>query len=83
MSLKSRIGQFLLSIGLIALVVFFATVQGGRPAMLALLIGAACAILGLVLIVSGRQPPEPSGRFRLLRSARDKLADKPEEKQNS
>lgn len=83
MSLKSRIGQFLLSIGLIALVVFFATVQGGRPVILALLIGAACAILGLAMVVSGREPPEPSGRFRLLRSARDKLADKPEDKQNT
>lgn len=78
MSLKSRIGQFLLSIGLIALVVFAATVQGGQPALLALLIGAVSTFLGVALVVTGREPPEPSGRFRLLRSARDKIADKPE-----
>jgi 4-amino-4-deoxy-L-arabinose transferase-like glycosyltransferase len=68
---KSKIGRFLLFIGLILLVVFFATDQAKNPSYAYFCIGAVVVILGGLLMVRGHQPPAESMRFRTLRRWRE------------
>lgn len=68
---KSKLGRFILFIGLILLVVFFAMDQAQHPGYGYLCAGVVGVILGGVLIVRGHQPPAESMRFRTLRRWRE------------
>lgn len=78
---KSRLGLFLVLIGLILLAVFFTTDQSlsFRPDFF---LGGLVAIgLGYWLIRREQKPPAPSQRFSLLRKMRQKPAGAEEKKQ--
>lgn len=73
MTIKARLGQLLLFIGLLGLVLFFATFLGQKPTYLFCLGGLSAILLGQFLIRKGKQAGQPSSRFRLVRSVRDKF----------
>ena len=77
---KSKIGRFLLFIGLILLVVFFAMDQAKHPSYGYFCIGVVVAILGGILMVRGHQPPAESMRFRTLRRWREQQRELKEER---
>jgi len=64
-TLKYRLGQFCLVIGLMLLVVFF--LQGQNPTPLFFFAGLGGAVLGLLLMRRTHAPSEPSERFRSVR----------------
>ena len=68
---KSKLGRFILFIGLILLVVFFAVDQAKHPAYGYFCGGIIGIILGGLLMVRGHQPPAESMRFRTLRRWRE------------
>jgi len=70
---KSKLGRFLLFIGLILLVVFFAMDQAKHPSYGFFCVGVVVAVLGGILLVRGHQPPAESMRFRTLRRWREQL----------
>jgi hypothetical protein len=72
MSFSGRIGQFLLFLSLIALFIFFVSDWNGTTQFRYFCLGMPGLLLGIFLIVRGRKPPEPSGRFRILRQKREK-----------
>jgi len=67
MSYKWQIGQFLIYMGLIALILFFITDQVDNPSFLFFCSGMLVLILGGYVMWRGRNPAPPSGRFRILR----------------
>ncbi len=67
-----RFGQFLLYVGLIVLIIFFASDYARQPHLGYLCSGVLLLYLAGILIVRNRKPPEPSQRFRLLRGRRGK-----------
>jgi len=77
---KNILGRVLLLIGLILLVIFFATDQSKNPSYGYFCIGLVVTLLGLVLMVRGHQPPAESMRFRTLRRWREQLRQRKEEK---
>ncbi len=77
---KKILGRFLLLIGLILLVVFFATDQSKNPSYGYFCIGIIATILGLLFVVRGHQPPAESMRFRTLRRWRDQMRQRKEDK---
>ena len=77
---KSKLGRFLLFIGLIILVVFFATDQAKHPSYGYFCIGVVIAILGGVLMIRGHQPPDESMRFRTLRRWREQQKERKAER---
>ena len=77
---KSKLGRFLLFIGLILLVVFFAMDQAKHPSYGYFCVGLVVAILGGILVVRGHQPPAESMRFRTLRRWREQLRQQKEER---
>jgi len=62
-----QIGQFLIYIGLIALILFFITDQVNNPYYLVFCAGVLIIFLGIFVMWRNRNPAPPSGRFRLLR----------------
>jgi hypothetical protein len=68
---KSRVGRFLLFIGLILLVVFFAVDQSLHPSYGYFCVGVIVVLLGGLLMLRGQQPPAESMRFRTLRKWRE------------
>lgn len=65
---KSKWGRFLFFIGLVVLVVFFAIDQAAHPTYGYFCVGIIFVLLGIGLMVRGRQPPpEESMRFRMVR----------------
>ena len=68
---KHKIGRFLLFIGLILLVVFFAVDQSLHPSYGYFCVGVIVVLLGGLLMVRGQQPPAESMRFRTLRRRRE------------
>ncbi len=68
---KSKLGRFLIFIGLILLVVFFAMDQAKHPSYGYFCGGIVALILGVLLAVRGHQPPAESMRFRTLRRWRE------------
>ncbi len=80
---KSKIGRFLLFIGLILLVVFFAINQAQHPQYGYFCIGVVCTLLGGLLLVRGQQPPAESMRFRTLRRWRDQQRARKAEKNDN
>ncbi len=77
---KGKLGKFLLFIGLILLVVFFAMDQAKHPSYAYFCIGLVVVILGGILIVRGQKPPAESMRFRTLRRWRDQQRQQKEER---
>jgi hypothetical protein len=77
---KSKIGRFLLFIGLILLVVFFAMDQAKHPSYAYFCIGVIVVLLGGVLVLRGQQPPEESMRFRTLRKWRQQQRERKAER---
>jgi 4-amino-4-deoxy-L-arabinose transferase-like glycosyltransferase len=77
---KSKIGRFLLFIGLILLVVFFAVDQSKNPSYGYFCIGLVVAILGGILMVRRHQPPAESARFRTVRRWREQQRQRKEER---
>ncbi len=77
---KSRIGQFFLFIGLIMLVIFFATGQNESPSVGIFFAGLIIAGLGVYLIWRDWKPKPPSNRFRILRRKPPKKSENPENK---
>jgi len=80
---RSKIGKFLLFIGLILLVVFFATDQAKHPSYGYFCIGLVVVILGGLLFVRGHHPPAESMRFRTLRRWREQQRQRKEEKKDN
>ncbi len=77
---KSKIGRFLLFIGLILLVVFFTINQAQHPAYGYFCVGLVILLLGGWLIVRGQQQPAESMRFRTVRRWRDQQRARKAEK---
>jgi hypothetical protein len=72
MSFSGRIGLFLLFLSLIALFIFFVSDWSGSTQFSFFCWGMPGLLLSILLIARGRQPPQPSGRFRILRQKREK-----------
>ncbi len=79
-SAKSKIGRLLLLIGLILLVIFFATDQSENPSYGYFCIGVVGFVLGGLLMVRGHHPPAKSMRFRTLRRWRAQQRQRKEER---
>jgi hypothetical protein len=79
MELKTRFGTFFMLIGFTLLVLFIVgdVLEVEELEAWYLLFGTVFAGFGIYLSVLGRQPPEESGRFRLLR----RLASRGKKKQ--
>ncbi len=77
---KSKLGRFLIFIGLILLVVFFAVDQAKHPSYGYFCVGLVVAILGGILLARGHQLPAESMRFRTLRRWREQLRQQKEER---
>lgn len=79
MSFRSRIGNFLLIIGITFILLFIYTDASGSPYFRYILLGAGLILAGLILRwIAPAQAPPSSGRFRLLKSR----PKKPKEKDN-
>jgi cadmium resistance protein CadD (predicted permease) len=75
MNLTGRIGQFIFFISLIALIIFFGTAMAEEPYFIYCFLGLIGAALGVLMMVRGRVKEPSSQRFRIIRSARDKLEE--------
>ena len=81
MSYRWQIGQFLIYMGLIALILFFITDQVNNPYYLVFCAGVLIIFLGVTIMWRYRSPVQPSGRFRLLRrNSEDKQRGKKDER---
>lgn len=82
MTLLGRIGRFIFFLSLIALIIFFSTVSADEPQFLYCFGGLIGLALGILFMARGRIPQQPSRRFRMLRSERDKLSEDKKEMDN-
>jgi len=73
---KWQFGQFLILMGLIGLIVFIMTDQVRAPNYLFFCSGVLVILMGVYMMWLGRNPPQPSERFRLLRKRTEKRAEK-------
>jgi hypothetical protein len=76
----SKLGQFLLLIGIVLLAVYWATDAGGDPQFGLFFLGLLLAGLGLFAYIKGYRPSTDSGRFRTLRLIISKLRRQPAKK---
>jgi hypothetical protein len=65
--MTGRVGRFLLFLGLVLMVVFFASDLAQSPRFDLFFFGLGAVVVGILLIRSDRKPRPPSRRFRLLR----------------
>lgn len=72
MEFRWHIGQFLVFVSLIVLAVFFITDLQQSPNFMYFCSGLLVLVAGGYFMWLGRNPPQDSGRFRLLRSKREK-----------
>jgi hypothetical protein len=77
-----RLGQFCFFIGLVLLVVFFATDQSQHPQVGFFFGGLILVISGIYLIRRDWKPQPPSNRFRLLRRRNKNKKEEPEDKKS-
>jgi len=78
---KRKVGQFFLFIGLILLVIFFATDQARHPSYGYFIGGFACVFLGGFMMFRYRKPAEPNtARFRTVRKWQEQSRQRREEK---
>jgi len=73
--MRWQVGQFLILLGLIGLIVFFATDQAKSPNYLFFCSGLLVLILGITVMWRGRNPPPPAERFRLFRKKEKPRSD--------
>jgi hypothetical protein len=73
--LRWQVGQFLILIGIIGLLIFFVTDQVNQPNCLYFCSGLVVLILGGYAMWTGRNPPQPSQRFRFLRKRPEKKSE--------
>jgi len=76
MTVKGRVGIFIIFISLIGLLVFSLTAQADQPNLKSFLVGIIGFILGVIIVWGSRPSPEPDERFRSLRTSRAKRAEK-------
>ncbi len=67
MNFKKRFGNFLLTVGIVLLALFFLSDYIQQVEGWYLLFGVIFFGIGVALAWQGRSAPEPSGRFRLMR----------------
>jgi len=77
---KSKVGAYFFFIGLILLVIFFATDQAKHPAYGYFFAGFGAVFLGGYMMWTGRKPPPPSERFRSYRKWQEEQKEKKAEK---
>ena len=78
--MAGKIGGFFLTVGLLMLIIFYATSSAGQPAYGMLVGGLVSAGLGFFLWWKNRQPPPPSEYFQAMRkigSKKDNPKGKP------
>lgn len=80
MTLKARVGVFFISMSLIVLLVYFASVQAEQSNIKLFIVGFIGLVLGGIIVWRNRIPPPPVERFRGLRSSRVKRAEKKKQK---
>ncbi|HSO26697.1 MAG TPA: hypothetical protein VLS48_01410 [Anaerolineales bacterium] len=66
-----RIGQFIFFVGLIAMIIFFASDRAQAPAYEFFCGGLVIFLFGVLLMWRTRPPAKDSGRFRMLRRRKD------------
>ena len=69
---KWNVGQFFSLLGILLLVLFFATSQGDSPIFYYFCFGVVFALFGAYMMWIGRNPPIASDRFRSLRRMSEK-----------
>ena len=74
--LKWQVGQFLILVGVLILIVFFASDQIKTPNYLFFCSGIVICFLGGLVMWQGRNPSQPSERFRLFRKRSEKSGGK-------
>lgn len=79
MSLIGRIGQFFIFCGLIALAIFLATALSEDYQFAFCFSGVSSLILGILLARKGRPAPVETGRFRVIRTTKEKFARRHEQ----
>lgn len=62
-----KIGQYLMFVGLIILILFFASDQAGDPIFSLFCVGILLIPLGIYTMFRFRKPPPPSDRFSAMR----------------
>ena len=83
MSGLKRLGNFFIVIGVVFLTLFFISDYVEQVKGWYLLIGAAALGLGVWLVSRGRNKPEPSHRFRMVRRLMGKDAPQDEDEEGS
>jgi hypothetical protein len=77
MTLTGRVGRFFFLFGGLLLLIFFASDLAESPRFNLFFFGLLSVVVGLIMIRRGRIPPEPSGRFRMLRTWRQRGKKRP------
>jgi sugar phosphate permease len=72
MSIGGRVGQFFVFVGIIILVVFFISDHVKAPNYIYFCSGFVLLVLGVYAMWRGRNPPELSGRFGMLKKVKKK-----------
>ena len=62
-----KVGQYLLVVGVLILVLFFASDQAGEPFFSLFCVGVLLIPFGIYMMFRFRNPPAPSQRFSALR----------------
>jgi cytochrome c biogenesis protein CcdA len=65
--LSFKVGQYLLFVGLIILILFFASDQAGEPIFSLFCVGILLIPFGIYMMFRFRKPPAPSDRFSAVR----------------
>jgi hypothetical protein len=65
-----RFGLFLIVVGLILLIIFAVTIQGGEQYYLPCGGAGFCLVLGFFLVIRNRPPSEPVQRFKTVNKFR-------------
>ena len=68
MRLRWQVGEFFVLLGVMLLIIFFATGQVGSPVYLYFCVGVPLLGLGIFLMWTGKNPVEASKRFRIVRN---------------
>jgi len=72
MSIGGRVGQFFVFVGIIILVIFFVSDRVQAPNYVYFCSGFILLILGVYAMWRGRNPPELSERFGMLKKGKKK-----------
>jgi cadmium resistance protein CadD (predicted permease) len=80
--MKKRLGNFLLTVGVVLLFLFFISDYVDQVEGWYLLLGVIFFGLGISLAWQGRSEPEPSRRFRMLRRMMGQDVDREEDQED-